>query len=174
MSGIKYVLLAGWLLGGVSQLCAEPSFEIANKDKKPIYILLQKLDLSKAIPKLLEKARAEGKNLWDYFKSEDILGPRLVNSGARIHATLDTNSEIRLFIGQSSNVSPENYEFEISFANAQGKTKYITYNPSKSSDKKKWVYPQTGTFMGLSGKTETGYSLNKNISSNNINIKLGR
>jgi hypothetical protein len=47
---------------------------------------------------------------------------------------------------------------------APGKTKYLTWNPSKS----KPLYPQTGTYMGLSGTSETGYSLKKNVSASDI------
>lgn len=48
--------------------------------------------------------------------------------------------------------------------NAAGKTKYITYNPSKSPA----LYPQTGPLMGLRGKTESGYPLGSNLSQSQI------
>lgn len=48
--------------------------------------------------------------------------------------------------------------------NAPGKTKYITWNPAKSP----YLYPQTGTFMGLLGKSDSGYSLKNNLSQSQI------
>lgn len=39
------------------------------------------------------------------------------------------------------------------------KTKYITFTPGKSPN----VYPQTGPYMGLTKKTESGLSLTNNI-----------
>ena len=51
--------------------------------------------------------------------------------------------------------------------NAPGKTKYLTWNPAKSTA----LYPQTGTFMGLSGKSDSGYPLSDNISQSQITRK---
>jgi len=48
--------------------------------------------------------------------------------------------------------------------NASGKTKYLSYTPSKSTP----LYPQTGTFMGLSGKSDSGYPLGSNLSQSQI------
>ena len=48
--------------------------------------------------------------------------------------------------------------------NAPGKTKYITWNPAKSPN----LYPQTGTLMGWSGKSDSGYSLKNNMSQSQI------
>jgi hypothetical protein len=48
--------------------------------------------------------------------------------------------------------------------NALGKTKYLTWNPAKSPA----LYPQTGTFMGLSGKSDSGYPLSSNITQGQI------
>jgi hypothetical protein len=50
---------------------------------------------------------------------------------------------------------------------APGKTKYVTYNPSKSSA----LYPQTGPLMGLKGKTESGYPLGSNLQQGQIVLK---
>lgn len=51
--------------------------------------------------------------------------------------------------------------------NAPGKTKYLTWNPSKSP----FLYPQTGTYMGISGKSDSGYPLSSNLSQNQIVLK---
>jgi hypothetical protein len=39
------------------------------------------------------------------------------------------------------------------------RTKYLTFDPTKRPT----VYPQTGTYMGLSSKTSTGLSLKNNV-----------
>jgi hypothetical protein len=51
--------------------------------------------------------------------------------------------------------------------NAPGKTKYLTWNPAKSP----FLYPQTGTYLGLSGKSDSGYPLSSNLSQNQIVLK---
>ncbi|HXW52862.1 MAG TPA: hypothetical protein VEL47_02025 [Myxococcota bacterium] len=52
---------------------------------------------------------------------------------------------------------------------AQNKTKYITWNPAKyHSEPAKYFYPQTASWMGYSGTTESGYSLKDNISQSDI------
>ena len=48
--------------------------------------------------------------------------------------------------------------------NAPGKTKYLTWNPAKAP----YLYPQTGTFMGLSGKSDSGYPLGSNLTQGQI------
>lgn len=51
--------------------------------------------------------------------------------------------------------------------NAPGKTKYLSYAPAKTPA----LYPQTGTFMGLSGKSDSGYPLGSNLSQSQIVLK---
>lgn len=48
--------------------------------------------------------------------------------------------------------------------NAPGKTKYVTWNPAKSPT----LYPQTGTYMGLSGKSDSGWPLSSNLQQSQI------
>ena len=65
----------------------------------------------------------------------------------------------------SGAITPQpNAVYELS---APGKTKYVTWTPSKSPA----LYPQTGTFMGLSGKSDSGYPLGSNLSQSNIILK---
>lgn len=63
--------------------------------------------------------------------------------------------------------SSPNYKYEI---NAQGKTKYLTYNPAKFNNEAKYFYPQTGTFLGLLGTSSSGHSLKKNITQSEIKM----
>jgi len=46
----------------------------------------------------------------------------------------------------------------------RNETKYLTFEPTKRPT----VYPQTGTYMGLSGTTSTGLSLKNNINKSYI------
>lgn len=56
-------------------------------------------------------------------------------------------------------------------SSAHGKTKYLTWNPAKHKTPAKSLYPQTGTFLGWSGKSEAGYSLKNNVSQDQISLK---
>ena len=51
--------------------------------------------------------------------------------------------------------------------NAPGKTKYVSFNTAKAPH---WVYPQTGTLMGLTGKSDSGYSLQNNIKQSDLRM----
>lgn len=65
----------------------------------------------------------------------------------------------------SGAITPQpNAVYELS---ASGKTKYLTWTPSKNPP----LYPQTGTFMGLSGKSDSGYPLSSNLSQSQIILK---
>src|SRR5579872_1226447 len=91
-----------------------------------------------------------------------------VASGQKFVKTVDLKDSIRLgiFDKKTANIStalitgaitpqPDRiYEL-----NASGKTKYVTWNPAKAP----YLYPQTGPFMGLTGKTESGYPLGDNL-----------
>lgn len=57
-----------------------------------------------------------------------------------------------------------NYVYVI---NAPGKTKYVSFNTAKAPH---WVYPQTGTLMGLTGKSDSGYSLKNNIKESDLRM----
>jgi hypothetical protein len=48
--------------------------------------------------------------------------------------------------------------------NAPSKTYYLSYTPTKSPS----LYPQTGTLMGLLGKSDSGFSLKNNLKSSDI------
>lgn len=48
------------------------------------------------------------------------------------------------------------------------KTKYLTWNPDKYKTPDKYLYPQTGTYGGWTGKSESGYNLSKNVTQANL------
>lgn len=48
--------------------------------------------------------------------------------------------------------------------NAPGKTKYLTWDPTKKIP----LYPQTGPLIGLLNKTESGWSLQNNLAASQI------
>lgn len=85
-----------------------------------------------------------------------------VNPGQQVQATIASNQPVYLTIrGRASN------NFSKWELDANGKTKYVTYNPGSPKERKA-VYPQTGPLMGIMGKTESGLSLKNNISLSNI------
>ena len=87
----------------------------------------------------------------------------IVNPGDQKQATVDSNQIVYLKITGRASKKVSKWELD-----ANGKTKYITYNPQK----KPAVYPQTGPLMGFMGKTESGLSLKNNLSSSNISEYL--
>src|SRR5579871_3431439 len=70
----------------------------------------------------------------------------IVNPGDQKQATVDSNQIVYLKITGRASKKVSKWELD-----ANGKTKYITYNPQK----KPAVYPQTGPLMGFMGKTES-------------------
>jgi len=88
---------------------------------------------------------------------------------------IDTKAPMQLGIyNQVTKISTSTFSREITPApnhfynlNASGKTKYLTWNPAKSPA----LYPQTGTFMGISGKSDSGYPLSANITQGQITKK---
>jgi hypothetical protein len=93
-----------------------------------------------------------------------------VGAGQKFLKDIDTKGTVRIGI---FNTAPKNISADLSGAsaiyeiNAPGKTKYVTYNPSKSPS----LYPQTGPLMGLKGKTDFGYPLSSNLQQSQITKK---
>jgi|SRR4030095_7748437 hypothetical protein len=96
-----------------------------------------------------------------------------VGAGQKFTKTVDLNETIRLgiFNKQTPNISTTFMTGAITpqpdaiyDLNASGKTKYVTWTPSKSPS----LYPQTGTFMGMSGKSDSGYPLSANLQQSQI------
>jgi len=75
------------------------------------------------------------------------------------HRVIDMNS--KLLIEVSTKANPRMQQFVI---DAPGKTKYLSWDPSKSMP----LYPQTGPAWGLLGTTKSGLSLSNNVSSSQI------
>ncbi len=69
--------------------------------------------------------------------------------------TITDNQPVYLLIQEEPGISVNIYKKIL----PTDKTKYITFNPAKSPN----VYPQTGPYMGLTKKTESGLSLSNNI-----------
>jgi|SRR5438445_6223504 len=123
-----------------------PGFEIYNKATSPITITIfingnftQSADIS-----------PNGK----FLKDIDVKQP--MQLGIYNQVTKISTSTF------SREITPTpNYFYNL---NASGKTKYLTWNPAKSP----FLYPQTGTFMGMSGKSDSGYPLSANITQGQI------
>jgi hypothetical protein len=54
---------------------------------------------------------------------------------------------------------------------AQGKTKYLTWNPEKHKITKKFLYPQTGRLNGLMKVSRSNYNLSNNLKSFHLHLK---
>jgi hypothetical protein len=99
-----------------------------------------------------------------------------VQSNQKFLKTVDINKPIRIGIYNqptknistsflSGAITPQpNVVYEL---NAPGKTKYVTWNPSKSP----FLYPQTGPLMGMTGKSDSGYPLSNNLAQSQIILK---
>lgn len=122
-----------------------PGFEVYNKATNPITITIfidgtftQSADIN-----------AGGK----FVKDVDVSKPMQIGIYDKI-----TKVSTNLF--QTISPAPT-FLYDL---NAPGKTKYLTWNPAKSPA----LYPQTGTFLGLSGKSDSGYPLGSNLSQGQI------
>jgi hypothetical protein len=137
MKNIKNIIftIVSVALFSISTNHAEPNFELYNKDKAPIGVMIGSQQQIVQANKQLALT---------------------INSSQSLYIEVYPNTSIK---ENMMMVTP--YKFKI---NAQGKTVYLSWNPTKSSP----LYPQTGPLMGLMGKTESGLSLSNNISSSNI------
>jgi hypothetical protein len=78
---------------------------------------------------------------------------------------IDINTKLRFRI-LTLEEKPSICSFTI---DAPGKTKYLSWNPGSGKGS---FYPQTGPLMGLMGKTQSGLSLKKNITSSQIKLEV--
>lgn len=124
-----------------------PGFEIINKSKNKIWVTLRADEKTK-----LEKTE--------------------VPAGATLSADISDVKDhratlmIRIFTSPPNKLLKPDYIYKV--IDAKGLTKYLTWNPEKYKNESKYLYPQTGPYLGVLGTTETGYSLEKNLSQNNI------
>ncbi len=121
----------------------EPNFEISNKSKDDIVVYL---------------------SYGDYKSS----GPLMVKPQERKRYQIGLNDQCFITINtfpkdKSKKLGVFSYKI-----NAPGKTKYVTWNPDKPSA----LYPQTGPLAGfgrlIGMKTESGLSLQNNLSASQI------
>lgn len=95
-----------------------------------------------------------------------------INAGGKFLKDIDVKKPMQIGIyNKVTKISTGTFSREITpkpdffyDLNASGKTKYLTWNPAKSPA----LYPQTGTFMGMSGKSDSGYPLSANLSASQI------
>jgi hypothetical protein len=126
-----------------------PGFEFYNKASQPVSIAI-------IIDGQLTTAdiAANGKFIKDVDLSKTIRLGIYNKTTKGISTTLLTGA-----------IDPQpNFIYDL---NAPKKTKYVTWNPAKTPA----LYPQTGTFMGLSGKTDSGYPLGSNLQQSQIVLK---
>jgi hypothetical protein len=129
-----------------------PGFELYNKAPQTISVAL-----------LIDGKLVEAKNvgtMQKFLKTIDL--KNTVRIGIFNKQLPPTNISTGLLSGAITPQPDAIYEL-----NAPGKTKYVTYNPAKTPH----LYPQTGTFMGLSGKSDSGYPLGDNLQQSQIVLK---
>jgi hypothetical protein len=127
-------------------VAVDPGFEIVNKATQPISIVLV------VNGQLTNTTVAAGKKFTTSTPLNDVIQFGIYEKQTD-NVTLHPSS---------GSLMPQ--PTRIYTLNAPGKTKYITWNPAKSPN----LYPQTGTFMGLTGKSDSGYSLKNNMSQSQI------
>lgn len=123
-----------------------PGFEVFNKSTNPITITI--------------------------FMDGKFLKYANIGSNQKFVQDIDVKQPMQLGIyTQTTKISTGTFSREIEpkpnffySINAPGKTKYLTWNPAKTPT----LYPQTGTFMGLSGKSDSGYPLSSNLTQGQI------
>ena len=161
MKNIKTMLIGALIIGsmGFSSLQAGTA-ELLKKTQGPGFELY-----NKASGTITAAILIDGE-----LTTQDVLPNK------KLLKTVDTSKPIRLGIYNepTKNVSttfisgaltPQpNFVYEL---NAPKKTKYVTWNPSKSPA----LYPQTGTLLGLSGKSDSGYPLGSNLGQSQIILK---
>lgn len=160
------LLIALTSLGTLNALAAgdEPAFELINKHNKPIWVTLRTApSFGAGLGKTEPIANAKKK----LASGDSMIVANNIDLNMPLWVTIDLDEK-------TANIAnPLNHHFAYAFPNTAGKTKYVTFNPTKNkNDRKKWIYPQTGTMMGILGswgKTASGYSLGKNISDEQIN-----
>lgn len=123
-----------------------PGFEVYNKENQHVFIkiMIDKKDFSASI--------------WKTKEDEYSIKP-----GGKLEKDIDTSKNIDIIIYDSSKHKMLWYKL-----NAPEKTKYLTWNPAKNPP----LYPQTGPFLGLTGKSDSGYPLNNNINQSQIELYL--
>ena len=133
---LTIVSLAG-LFSMQSNISAELGFELVNKSTKSIKVTL------------IDEKGPEEQNLESYNVAAKDLLVLPISIDDRVIISIDDRSILR----------SRSYIID-----APGKTKYLTWDPSKVNP----LYPQTGTYMGLSGVSESGLSLKNNISNDQL------
>jgi hypothetical protein len=142
MKNIKAICVSTFILS-IAYVQAEPNFEVYNKDKANGRI---KVTLT--------------------VNNKSIVTDKIVDVDEIYQATIDPQQPAQLTIFTT------NQQYKNFMLNAPGKTKYLSWDTSKSRP----LYPQTGPLKGLmgrynpfgQGKTESGFPLNNNISESQI------
>jgi hypothetical protein len=125
-----------------------PVVEITNKSNESIQVNIA--DAGTNVRKDIATAYVSPNQRW--------------NSGDRV---IDMNNKLLIEVSTKANT----YAPKVFFINAPGKTKYLSWDPSKSMP----LYPQTGPLAGfgkmLGMKTASGLSLDNNVSASQIQKK---
>lgn len=138
-----------------------PGFQIANKTKDSIWVSIVVGDKISTYQEELG---------YDEVTPGDRLTMDIANLNNDIQIAVYTeNPEAVTFEDDSYNPMPE-YTFFTS-KDARGKTKYLTWNPTKHKVAKKSLYPQTGRLKGLMKVSSSNYNLSNNIKPFHVHLK---
>ena len=128
-------------------VAARNLFEILNKTNNPIWVSVFSPD-----------QEAPSASIRRVFRQ---------SSGSAVE--IDGSKDVNLLIwtndpGEKVNLSEAKSDYVYQFTSRK-KDILVTFNPG---DKRGDLYPQTGTYGGWSGKTESGFPLGDNIKEKNI------
>lgn len=129
-----------------SLLCVAPTFELYNKSKENIWVRLK-----------------NGNDIVKYQRTEVFSS----QPGRVVQLNPDTNKESHLEVWfddpEASLYGRKRADYELDLP--AKRNLYLTYAPSLN------IYPQTGPWKGLLGKTKSGLSLKNNVLAAEIVVK---
>lgn len=137
----------------VAAITPDPGFEVFNKSAKPILLTI--------------------------FLDNNFIGRALrIDAGKKYSCAIELTQPVQLgiytkevkelYMNKSGKIiNKSDYFYDL---NAPGKTKYVSWNPDDKSHAANPLYPQTGPWMGLLRKTESGFPLGNNIKKSEIKL----
>jgi hypothetical protein len=144
-----------------------PGFEILNKTDEPIWFTLLVNDKIKSLQPTQgrDDVAAGGKCLMDIDLDKNITIAIYTSDPGT------TKTQAFTYFSGEKVISPTpQYVYTIT-ESGKNKTKYLTWNPAKFNTRARYLYPQTGLFLGLLGVSSSRYLLDKNIKQEDITLK---
>ncbi len=143
------ILLSSHISTIVAGVTHDPGFEVFNKSATPIQIIIS-LDKQPLKPVVISAGKKYSCAI------------ELTRS---VQLTINTQPAQLIDVRTKDKSKSMHYVYDL---NAPGKTKYVSWNPDDKSHAANPLYPQTGPWMGLLGKTESGFPLGNNVTQSEI------